>query len=63
MNEMREQPEDDTTKAPESARHEGIRERGPGRYYEDDGTGYEVYDPSEEEADAESGEDAREEKD
>jgi hypothetical protein len=48
---MRERPADDTTKAPEGAHPEGGRE--PGRYYYDDGTGYEVYDPSEEDEEGE----------
>ena len=50
---MRERPEDDTTKEPAGARREGARGREPVGYYYDDGTGYEVYDPSEEEPDEE----------
>ncbi|MCA1634963.1 MAG: hypothetical protein LC802_15060 [Acidobacteria bacterium] len=46
---MRERPADDTTKEPAGARRKGEPAREPGGYYYDDGTGYEVYDPSEEE--------------
>jgi len=46
---MRERPADDTTKEPAGARREVEPAREPGGYYYDDGTGYEVYDPSEEE--------------
>ena len=46
---MRERPADDTTKEPAGARREDEPAREPGGYYYDDGTGYEVYDPSEEE--------------
>jgi hypothetical protein len=46
--EMRERPADDTTKEPEGARRKGEPESEPGGYYYDDGTGYEVYAPSEE---------------
>ena len=46
---MRERPGDDTTKEPARApREDGEREREPGGYYYDDGTGYELYDPREE---------------
>lgn len=47
---MRERPADDTTKEPPRAPHGGDeREREPGGYYYDDGTGYELYDPAEDE--------------
>jgi hypothetical protein len=48
---MRERPADDTTKEPARAPGGGAREREPGGYYYDDGTGYEVYDPSADEPD------------
>ena len=51
---MREQPADDTTEGPDGARGEGERGREPGSYYYDDGTGYEVFDPSEEDREDES---------
>lgn len=51
---MRERPEDDTTEEPAGARREGARGRAPGDYYYDDGTGYEVYDPSEEDQEDET---------
>jgi hypothetical protein len=54
---MSERPADDTTKEPARARREGERPRGPGDYYYDDGTGYEVYDPSGEEPDEDPFED------
>jgi hypothetical protein len=55
---MRERPADDTTKAPPRAPHgEGEREREPGDYYYDDGTGYEVYDPAEDDPEDGTGED------
>ena len=45
--ELRERPADDTTKEPPCAPHKE-REREPGNYYYDDGTGYELYDPDDE---------------
>jgi hypothetical protein len=53
---MRERPADDTTKEPARARREGVPEREPGGYYYDDGTGYEVYDPSADEPEEEPAE-------
>ena len=41
------QRRDDTTDAPERAR--ARRERAPGDYYYDDATGYEIYDPAQDE--------------
>jgi len=40
---------DDTPEQDETSRTE--RERKPGSYYYDDSTGYEIYDPSEEDED------------
>ena len=54
---MRERPADDTTKEPPRARRgEGGREQEPGGYYYDDGTGYELYDPTEDDPADEHGE-------
>ena len=41
------QRRDDTTDAPDDA--PARRERAPGDYYYDDATGYEVYDPAQDE--------------
>jgi hypothetical protein len=60
--EMRERPADDTTKEPARARPEDERRHGPGGYYYDDGTGYELYDPSDEDPDEELEERRRDEK-
>lgn len=46
--EMRERPGDDTTDAPAGSRAEP--DGKPGNYYYDDGTGYEVYKPEDEES-------------
>ena len=55
--ELRERPADDTTKAPPRAPHgDGERGREPGDYYYDDGTGYELYDPAEDDPEDEHGE-------
>ena len=43
------QRRDDTTEPPERARAD--RERAPGDYYYDDATGYEPYDPAQDETD------------
>jgi hypothetical protein len=60
---MREQPADDTTKEPARApQGDDGREQEPGRYYYDDGTGYELYDPSEEDPDDSPEEEPRVEK-
>lgn len=45
---MNERKRDVTTESPESERPEP--ERAPGNYYYDDGTGYELYEPDEEES-------------
>ncbi len=59
---MTERPADDTTKKPARARLEDERRREPGDYYYDDGTGYELYDPSEEDPDDEPEAEERDEK-
>lgn len=50
---MRERPADNTTKEPACARREGKPTSESGGYYYDDGTGYEVYDPSKDEEEQE----------
>ncbi|MGB8510368.1 MAG: hypothetical protein WCD76_18465 [Pyrinomonadaceae bacterium] len=47
---MRERPADDITETPDGAR-DAKREDRPGGYYYDDGTGYEIYRPDEDEMD------------
>jgi hypothetical protein len=42
---------DDTTE-PDARAPQEERERAPRNYYDDDGTGYEVYDPAKDEDDA-----------
>jgi len=44
---------DDTTEPDENAA--AGRERAPQNYYYDDGTGYEVYDPAQDEGEADGG--------
>lgn len=53
---MRERPADDTTKEPARAPRgdDGGPGRKPGDYYYDDGTGYELFDPSEEDPEDET---------
>lgn len=46
---------DDTTEPGERADAPPTRERAPRNYYYDDGTGYEVYDPSEDEDETDAG--------
>jgi hypothetical protein len=46
------QRRDDTTEPPDDT----PAERAPGRYYYDDSTGYEPYDPAQDEADDDTGE-------
>ena len=59
---MGDRPRDDTTQSPPAPRP--ARERAPGAYYYDDGTGYEIYNPmDDEEVDADEEQDKKEARD